>query len=231
MRWTCPFCDHKVFIDKANYYESVSTLLIENKHGRRQLTTAWIVCPNDTCKEYSLFTILHAQVWSPQATKWLQGELLQTWPLVPQSSAKVFPEYVPLGVREDYNEACAIRNLSPKASATLARRCLQGMIRNFYGVSKRTLFDEIEAIKDKVDPMTWASIDATRKIGNIGAHMEKDINVIVDVDSKEAQVLINLIEILIKDWYINRHDREEMLKSVVSIAEEKTEMKKAKPTE
>ncbi len=61
--------------------------------------------------------------------------------------------------------------------------------------------------------------------------MEKDINVIVDVDSKEAQVLINLIEILIKDWYINRHDREEMLKSVVSIAEEKTEMKKAKPTE
>ena len=46
---------------------------------------------------------------------------------------------------------------------------------------------EIDAIKDKVDPLTWKSIDATRKIGNIGAHMEKDINLIVDVDPKEAR--------------------------------------------
>ena len=29
---------------------------------------------------------------------------------------------------DDYEEACAIVNLSPKASATLSRRCLQGMI-------------------------------------------------------------------------------------------------------
>ena len=66
------------------------------------------------------------------------------------------------------------------------------------------LIDEIEAIEDKVDPLTWKAIDAVRSVGNIGAHMEKDINVIVDVDPDEAAQLISLIEILIKDWYITR---------------------------
>lgn len=57
--------------------------------------------------------------------------------------------------------------------------------------------------------MTWDSIEAVRKIGNIGAHMEKDINVIVDVDPEEAGLLIGLIESLIDDWYVTRHQRAE----------------------
>jgi hypothetical protein len=40
------------------------------------------------------------------------------------------------------------------------------------------------------------AIDIVRNIGNIGAHMEADINVIVDVDPDEAQTLIELIETL-----------------------------------
>ena len=68
--------------------------------------------------------------------------------------------------------------------------------------------EEIEAIKGNTDPLTWDAIDAVRKIGNIGAHMEKDINIIVDVDPDEAQLLIELIEILVKEWYIAKHQRE-----------------------
>lgn len=112
-------------------------------------------------------------------------------------------------VVEDYKEACAIRELSPKASATLARRCLQGMIRDFYKgqIKPGRLVDEIAAIKGKVDLVTWDSIDAVRKIGNIGAHMEKDIDLLVDVDPEEASLLIGLIESFIDDWYVARHDR------------------------
>ncbi|MGT2429378.1 hypothetical protein ACU4HD_12705 [Cupriavidus basilensis] len=47
--------------------------------------------------------------------------------------------------------------------------------------------------------MTWDSIEAVRKIGNIGARMEKDIDVIVDVEPEEAGLLIGLIESLIDD--------------------------------
>ena len=121
----------------------------------------------------------------------------------------------------DYKEACLIQSLSPKASATLARRCLQGIIRDFWKVNERNLFAEINAIQEKVAPQTWEAINAVRSVGNIGAHMEKDINLIIDVEPNEAAALIKLIEILIKDWYIDKHEREKDLTSVIDIANQK----------
>ena len=117
-------------------------------------------------------------------------------------------------------------DLSPKASATLSRRCLQATIRDFWGVSKPRLIDEINAIEDKMDPLTWKSIDAVRKVGNIGAHMEKDINLIVEVEPNEALLLIELIELLFEEWYIDRHEREIKLNNIVEVAENKTGAKK-----
>jgi hypothetical protein len=57
--------------------------------------------------------------------------------------------------------------------------------------------------------------------------MEKDINVIVDVDPNEAQVLIELIELLVKDWYVVRHDREQRLESIVQLGKAKDAAKSA----
>jgi hypothetical protein len=96
------------------------------------------------------------------------------------------------------------------------------MIRDFWGISKARLIDEIDAIKDKVDSLTWQAIDAVRRVGNIGAHMEKDINVIIDVDPDEAAQLIGLIELLLNDWYITRFERQERLKSIAALAQSKT---------
>ena len=123
-----------------------------------------------------------------------------------------------------------IRDLSPKASATLSRRCLQGIIRDFWGVSKGRLVDEINAVKERTDPLVWEAIEGVRKIGNIGAHMEEDINVIVDVDPGEAQLLLlELIELLVKDWYVARHEREERLKAIVAARDAKEALKKSTP--
>jgi hypothetical protein len=95
------------------------------------------------------------------------------------------------------------------------------MIRDFWGIRKRRLKDEVDALQDKVDPETWAAIDSVRSIGNIGAHMEADINVIVDVDPDEATLLIGLIETLLADWYIARHNREERMSKIKAVAEQK----------
>lgn len=83
------------------------------------------------------------------------------------------------------------------------------------------LVDEIEQIKVKIDPLTWEAIEAVRKVGNIGAHMEKDINMIVDVEPQEAELLIGLIETLIKDWYIAREERKARLTSISQLAQQK----------
>jgi hypothetical protein len=153
-------------------------------------------------------------------------KVLKRYNLVPPSGAKIFPAYVPSQIREDYLEACLIRDLSPKASATLARRCLQGMIRDFWKIQKARLVDEVNELQGKVDPDVWQAIDALRKVGNIGAHMEKDINVIVDVDEGEAGKLIGLIELLLKEWYVARENRQQRVKEVIALGQSKTHAKK-----
>lgn len=147
-------------------------------------------------------------------------------PIRPISSAKQFPKYIPAAIRQDYEEACAIMFLSPKASATLSRRCLQGMIRDFWGITKSTLNKEIDELKNKIPADLWSSIDALRQLGNIGAHMEKDTNVIVDIDPNEANSLIQLIELLMKEWYINREERKKLFSSIITTNQTKQSERK-----
>lgn len=44
--------------------------------------------------------------------------------------------------------------------------------------------------------------------------MEKDVNLIIDIDAKEVDQLKWLIEFLIDNWYIKRHERREKLNSL-----------------
>lgn len=145
-------------------------------------------------------------------------DLKRFWP---PFKGKDLPDYIPHPIRADYEEACAIMELSPKASATLARRCLQGMIRDFWKIQENTLYKEISALKDKVPPTQWKAIDALRALGNIGAHMEKDTDVIIDIDPEEARKLIGLIELLMDKWYISRYDEEQKYKDLIKTNEEK----------
>ena len=152
--------------------------------------------------------------------------VIHQWQLLPESEAMVLSDYIPQPIQQDYYEACRIRDLSPKASATLARRCLQGMIRDFWEIKKSQLKDEIDELKDKVDPDVWESIDAVRSVGNIGAHMEKDINIIVDVEPGEAQLLIGLIEQLVDDWYVARESRKKRTEEMKRLVANKEMQKK-----
>lgn len=119
-----------------------------------------------------------------------------------------------------------ISQLSPKASATLARRCLQGMIRDFWGISDKTLYKEINALENKVSNEVWDALNAIREIGNIGAHMHQDINVIINVEADEAKILIELLELLFDEWYIAKHERNLKLLRLQAIKD----AKKEKPT-
>ena len=150
--------------------------------------------------------------------------------IVPDSFAKPQPDFIPLVLREDYKEACLIRDLSPKASATLARRCLQGMIRDFCGIAKASLSEEIQALRKLIDEgaapagVSAESVDAidhVRGLGNIGAHMEKNIDHIVAVDPAEAQLMIDLIESLFEEWYVEKDRRVKRFKAIAAMAEDK----------
>lgn len=223
--WTCPFCNRDTTITEERLHSTCTDLTISNADGPRRLISRFIICPNPQCKKTTLSVYLHVleknQIDMPRT-----GKCLRQWHLIPASRALAFPDYVPQSIINDYNEACLIQDTSPKASATLSRRCLQGIIRDFWKVKPGRLIDEIEQIKDKIDPLTWEAIDSVRKVGNIGAHMEKDIDLIVDVDPNEAELLIGLIETLIRDWYIACEDRKTRLLKIKQVADQKDQAKK-----
>lgn len=75
----------------------------------------YIMCP--ACKEIGI--IVH------------RPKTEEVFRISPRTAEKPCPEYIPEQIRQDYEEACLIAELSPKASATLSRRCIQSMIRDF----------------------------------------------------------------------------------------------------
>jgi hypothetical protein len=228
-QWQCPFCNQYQIATDENFDYIFHKLDIGKAQiGHVGVRYVAIRCANRSCNEVALDV---SYVTAIEAyAKWQEGKPLQSWRLRPDSFAKPQPDYIPIALRDDYNEACLVRDKSPKAAATLARRCLQGMIRDFCGISKSRLIDEISALRKNVEDgsaprgvtsETVEAIDAVRGVGNIGAHMESDISLIVDVDPGEAQALIELIEMLFDEWYVARHVREQKLARVKAIAAEK----------
>lgn len=113
------------------------------------------------------------------------------------------------------------------------------VIRDFCGISKSTLNAEIPELRRRIDAgeqprgvthESMDAIDAVRSVGNIGAHMERDIDVIVPVDPDEAQLLIELIELLFEEWYVARNKREHRLSAVRQLADSKRAHREAEET-
>lgn len=238
--WTCPFCNRPQVLMKDQTYRHSEGLKLSSHRFEKDVGViiGATACANPKCGEVTLFLIfangdiIHGNYGDSFRFK----DEIETHRLRPLSRTKPQPDYIPQVLRNDYLEACKIRDLSPKASATLARRCLQGMIRDFCKISKARLIDEIKELRKLVDDekapkgVSSESVDAidhVRSIGNIGAHMEKDINLIIDVDANEAQILIELIETLFDEWYVERQKRTERFANLKVIADKKAALKKA----
>lgn len=229
--WTCSFCNRTQLRQRNSQFKLYELEVGRTVHGHLGLYVRALRCLNPKCNELTLSaSLLPAEHTSSGFLQANSANSVSHWTLRPESISKPQPDCIPAPIREDYFEACLIRDKSPKASATLARRCLQGMIRDFCGISKRRLLDEISELRKRVEggtapkgveAETVEAIDHVRGIGNIGAHMESDISLIVEVDPGEAQALIELIEMLFEEWYVARQARQEKLDRVRRISDEK----------
>ncbi len=215
--FTCPFCNNTFPLISDTYSAMKSAFNEISPVFPKDLDSSLLIhyyrCPN--CNEHTIIV--------EGSGKQTAGIHVQ---LRPKSKAKVFPNYVPSAIRQDYEESYSILELSPKASATLSRRCIQGMIHDKWNIKLKNLNQEITALKDKIDPSLWSAIDALRQLGNIGAHMEKNIDTIVDIDPDESENLIRLVEVLINEWYIIPHKRNELLSGIVQINKVKQDQRK-----
>jgi len=221
--WKCPYCQQNGVPNNRNAHVS-----LDNESQWAIIET--LTCPNPECRSVTLTAFL-CETEEVNAgggrTGIKSGKTLQSWRLQPTSRARPWPPFIPSFVREDYEEACTVENLSPKASATLSRRCLQNIIRDFFSISKSRIVDEIDALDGKIDGALKDALHALREIGNIGAHPERDPSLIVNVEPHEATAMIDLLEILMEETYVAREQRNQRLAKVHSIAKKKKAAKKS----
>jgi hypothetical protein len=238
MSWVCPHCGTTATLGKADINRGWASAMIDTAPDNEGIAIGWVAvkCPSRDCGQY----VLDITTCSGAAKMSGHGGY-RTGDVAPDlkrlfgvGKVRVEPrvglplsEHVPPVVQQDYDEACLIKDLSPKASATLCRRALQGMIRDFWKVTKPTLHDELEAIKTQCEPELFDAMMSLKSIGNIGAHPEKDISLIVDIDEGEPDALLELLRILDKDWYVAKADRLARLSTVKQLGAIKAAAKAA----
>jgi len=160
------------------------------------------VCPNPKCKRQILYLVRGTPKFvagTPKigSVQRRSGALM----VYPKGSNRppVPPEVAPQ-FADDYREACLVLADSPKASAALSRRCLQGILREKAGAKPSNLADEIQEVLDRnIWPSYVADIvDAVRNIGIFAAHpiKSKQTGVIVDVEPGEADLNLDVLEAL-----------------------------------
>ena len=214
--YTCPYCGHvQAFsgrhnVQRSGFTDSYGRSIEKCKYASYIIHS--FICANKDCGKISVTA--------------LNEKNQKQFDILPQVTMKHYPDYVPEQIRKDYEEANLILEMSPKSAATLLRRCMQGMIHDFWGITEKNLNAEVTQLKEKISPIQWQAIDGMRKIGNIGANMEKDVNLIIDIEPDEAKKLLRLIEMLIEKWYIARHEEEELFNEIVGIAKSKEEQRK-----
>lgn len=119
-------------------------------------------------------------------------------------------EEVPNEIYRDYDEACRLLPVSPSASATFARRCVQGMIRARFKIKPGKLQNEIAALASmSVSQEILEALCTVRKLGKFKAMPEDDVRIIADILPEDAQRIIEIIELLLRDWFVapSEHDR------------------------
>ena len=103
--WTCPFCGRHTTITSPNYHRDSNRVLVSDSAlaSDLALTHIAIVCPNPDCRQLTFHVTLSEA--SPRSHNFKVGSKLQSWQLLPESSAKPQPEYIPKSLRDDYLEA------------------------------------------------------------------------------------------------------------------------------
>jgi hypothetical protein len=130
--WICPHCNRDVTITGERMTTDWHTNNVKNSVGRHTLVSSFIICPNPQCKKYTLTCRLFGSHIDNYGKEKLDEEV-NRWNLIPPSIAKPFPNYIPKAILADYEEACLIRDLSPKASANTRASLLARDNQRFLG--------------------------------------------------------------------------------------------------
>ena len=181
----CPYCGTLVKFELSNSNPVLTSAFLKTVElfdGGNKVLLACSSCPH--CKR--LIITLNDELMYPLRT-------LRT----------PCPIQVPIHIKKDYDEACMVEPLSSNASAALARRCLQNMLRDV-GIKPSDLSNEIEEAMKTLPSDLARAIDAIRLIGNFSAHPMKSTSTgeIVGAEEGETEWVLDVLESLFDHYYV-----------------------------
>jgi hypothetical protein len=190
MALKCPHCGVEAKFQFGRIQISAngiaSNMLIQSGH-----------CPSDDCGE-----LVVQYCWRNEREVW--------YPIFPAGTSRgPVPGEVPAKIAEDYQEACNVLDISPKASAALSRRTLQAILRG-HGYKARDLAQEIDLLLNETDSARAIPtslrlmVDAVRNFGNFSAHPidDKTTLQVIDVEPEEAEWCLEVIEECFQHFYV-----------------------------
>ena len=153
--WRCPSCGLITQLTADRVQGAVFALPAAPDTPGRALRIMTITCPNHLCGQLEVTATMHALAKDTSGGQSPVDPPLRRWEMLPGPQGKELPDYVPEIVAREYAEATQVLPISPSAAAVLARRCLQAMLRDYWGIKGNYLADELDMIRDKVDEETW----------------------------------------------------------------------------
>src|ERR1022692_389633 len=124
----------------------------------------------------------------------------------PRSATRPIPADVTDPYRQDFAEAATVLTYSAKASAALSRRCLQAVLKDKGGATKRDLNDQIDEVvaKGGLPAAIAEQLHAVRNIGNFAAHPTKSTitGEIMDVEPGEAEWNLDVLDALFDVYFV-----------------------------
>jgi len=193
-RGKCPHCQHAVLFEEADslYIPLLGDLNTElgTSSGGVEIYVYASKCPN--CEK----PIVAARIEI--------GGKKQIRLVYPFNVARIVPDEVPEHIKQDFLEAAAVLPISEKASAALARRCLQNLLIDQGAPENATLSEQIDWAIERLPGYLAENLDYIRVVGNFAAHpiKSKNTGMIVDVEPEEASWTLDVLEMLFDFYYV-----------------------------
>lgn len=181
-----------------------SAKLPDPKTEQRNVSIRYYSCVCSGCGGAHVRFDLHRQ------DSQLSSITISSFNVYPRWASNITPPIeVPKTISEDFSESVAVLPISAKASAALARRCLQAVLSD-HGYTGKNLVNQIDQVlseKDTTKALPTAimsNIDVIRNFGNFSAHPITDITSlqIVDVEAGESEWCLQILQDLFDHYYV-----------------------------
>jgi hypothetical protein len=150
------------------------------------------------------------------SASFVDGEHLVVFPV--GGRVGPLPESVPTAVADAFKEAAKVVELSPNATAVLARRALQVVLR-LQGVPEGRIAEEIAAAREGVPPGIAGAMDALRDVSAAGAHPSFSQGAVVDISEREAMDILRALWVIIEHFYPPAEEQEDPVARMIALRE------------